>query len=251
MGNPQDTPDHEQQPQLERSIEALLELVKLEEARVGRQNVLIGGFGQGFAVAAAALIVDGRGDFGGLIGLNGWLPYSKQLLRENAGQRISDWVMGAQALFNPSTHLLPTVQPVTVNGGGVPPVWRRAICGIVQKNTASEPITPLYLAHPHYDTVVPCVEMSYASDVFRAMGWDDQADWEDYGDITADNQQVHWINLPRGFDDLCRWLKTGIRNCGTHPPKGHLNALNAVHSLLSTAPQAVQTAVRAWLQGTW
>lgn len=69
MSKPQENPL--QQPQLQQSIDALLRLIEDEERFTRRENIFIGGFGQGFAVAAGALLVDGEGDLGGLIGFNG------------------------------------------------------------------------------------------------------------------------------------------------------------------------------------
>lgn len=212
---------------MEASIRGLLRLVQREEFFVGRQNIFIGGHGQGFALAAGALLVDGRGDFGGLIGLNGWFPYAEQLFQESGPRDVSEWVEMARALLSPS-YASSRRQGLGFDSGNVrvepgpTVVEAERDCGIVRRNTTGDTITPIFLAHPAYDDVVHPAETALASEVFQAMGWD-EINWEDYplDHHRGTNEDLHGINIPRGVTDLWQWLSTRLRNCGTHPRGGH------------------------------
>lgn len=218
MWFPQDTPDEEQQPALEQSIDRLLDLVREEERDSGlsRSNIFIGGSGQGFAVAAGALLADGRGDFAGLIGLNGWVPYTQQLVEEMPEDaRRGDWVNRARALLCPEKHS--RLQQPSLDLGG-------ESCDIIRKHNSGEQVTPIFMAHPNYDNIIHCSETARANDVFREMGWNE--DWYDYPRDDGRNQRRHGINQPQGVDDLCRWIQERLRNCGGHPEDGHLNSFD-------------------------
>lgn len=52
----------------------ILETIDEEAKYVPRKNIFLGGLGQGMGVALATFLVDGTGDFAGLIGLSGFLP---------------------------------------------------------------------------------------------------------------------------------------------------------------------------------
>lgn len=254
MWNPQETPDERQQPALEHSIERLLDLVRTEEEvpGIGRSNVFIGGSGQGFAVAAGALLADGRGDFTGLIGLNGWVPYTQQLVNDLSDETDGgEWVNRARALLCPEKHLrLQQLrlqqQPLDLGAQGMPQPQHGESCGIIRRHNSGDPITPIFMAHPHYDEVIHCSETSQASDVFQAMGWD--GNWYDYPDDDGSNQRKHGINQPEGVDNLCEWIGGKIRNCGGHPRDGHLYGFYRDQVFVGARiPDDFEAYMRAWL----
>lgn len=70
--NPHERPEL-QYNGLKRSVAAISELIRAEEALVARQNIFLAGISQGFATALATFLADGLG-FAGLIGLCSWMP---------------------------------------------------------------------------------------------------------------------------------------------------------------------------------
>lgn len=60
-----------QQPDLQNSIDHVLAAIDREAKLVPRKNIFLCGFDQGMALALATFIVDGTGDFSGVIGLSG------------------------------------------------------------------------------------------------------------------------------------------------------------------------------------
>ena len=214
-------------PELEFSIHVVLDIVREEETRplIGRENIFIGGIGQGFAVAAAALLVDGCGDFAGLIGLNGWLPFSEKLKQGMQHLPASEWVNKAQRLLSP-TESSGSLKQALVNGGrpgisSIMPMEYSERKTINRRVLDHSRITPIFMAHPHYDDVVNCSETATASEVFGKMGWGD-VNWNDYPDDVGEGQEKHWINTPYGINYLSQWLNDKLSNCPTHPRGGNL-----------------------------
>jgi lysophospholipase-2 len=71
--NPEERPEL-QEGGLRRSVRAISEVIRAEEALVPRQNIFLAGISQGFATALATFLADGRGGFAGLVGLCSWMP---------------------------------------------------------------------------------------------------------------------------------------------------------------------------------
>lgn len=112
-------------------------------------------------------------------------------------------------------------------------------------------ITPIFMAHPHYDNIIHCSETARANDAFRKMGWDDDFDWKDYPDDKGDDQQrKHWICEPQGVEDLCEWLMNNLRNCSRrrHPPVGHLLSFFRLQTMSGEVTPEFAADVTTWLK---
>lgn len=224
----QDSPALDDPHELEVSIDGILNLIRNEQKSVRRHQIYIGGHGQGFAVAAAAFLVDGEGDFAGLIGLNGWLPHVS-MIQGGSPHNFWRWVSNARALLHPTRFgsLFTRPYPSDDHDIVVPPPSVDHNCGIVQRRTTlGRRRTPIFLAHPHYDSVVDCASSAAASDAFDRMGWVG-AGFEDYPHDNGETQSVHWINRPLGVDDLKRWLTDNLTACRNHPRHGHLEEITS------------------------
>ncbi|KAL1855193.1 hypothetical protein Daus18300_011194 [Diaporthe australafricana] len=129
----------------------------------------------------------------------------------------------ARAELHPTkfSHLMTEAVPVPgammtpPNSGGTRP-------GIIRRNYTGDRITPIFMAHPHYDETVPYSETLLAMDVFRAMGWE-EINWENYPHDNGSTQEKHWLNVPLGIDHLAQWLSGKLRNCPFHPRGGHVH----------------------------
>ncbi|CAN8103506.1 unnamed protein product [Discula destructiva] len=64
-----------QEEGLQRSVAAILDVVRSEEVHVQREKIFLAGISQGFATVVAALFTGGLRGFAGLIGLCSWMPY--------------------------------------------------------------------------------------------------------------------------------------------------------------------------------
>ncbi|KAJ0103876.1 hypothetical protein J7T55_001246 [Diaporthe amygdali] len=185
----QDSPALDDPHELEVSIDGILNLIRNEQKSVRRHQIYIGGHGQGFAVAAAAFLVDGEGDFAGLFGLNGWLPHVS-MIQGGSPDNFWRWVSNARALLHPTRFgsLFTRPYPSDDHDIVVPPPSVDHNCGIVQRRTTlGRRRTPIFLAHPHYDSVVDCASSAAASDAFDRMGWVG-AGFEDYPHDNGETQ---------------------------------------------------------------
>lgn len=209
MRKPQDSLD-QVQPDLENSINHVLAIVEEETQWYRMDDIFIGGIGQGFAVAAGAMLVDGTGDFAGLIGLRGWLPFSQQLIDEMGNSHHREWVNTARTWLAPNKFSVAPAQS----------------CSIILRNQLEDDNnTPIFLAHPRYDKVVDHTETSRARKVFVKMGWPElELNWRPYSLESGDDQPIPGINAPNGVEDLWRWLKDRCRTrkCPKHPQYGHI-----------------------------
>lgn len=89
-----------QQPDLRVSVDRVLLLIAREARRVPRGNIFLCGLDQGMAVAVATLLVDGRGEFSGVIGLAGWVPFAERIMGEGGGGEESGEERRGMALVN-------------------------------------------------------------------------------------------------------------------------------------------------------
>ncbi|GIK04688.1 hypothetical protein Aspvir_008781 [Aspergillus viridinutans] len=81
---------------LKTCVEYILQIVEEEVGRLGgdSRRVVLGGFGQGMAVAAAALLA-ARRRLGGFVGVNGWVPFAEGI--EGLGGRGRGWLAEDEA----------------------------------------------------------------------------------------------------------------------------------------------------------
>lgn len=159
---------------LRRSIKAILDVVKSEEAqldaqgrRPGLQNIFLAGISQGFATAVAAFFAGATGNtqtrgLAGLIGLCSWMPLGgkEELLRVLSDAKTAD---GAAA---------------------------------IEPRDASS--TPVLLCHSSNDDVVPVQNGRALRDILEQS---QEVEWHEYVD------GGHWVNEPQGVDDIASFLR--------------------------------------------
>ncbi|GFG27895.1 acyl-protein thioesterase 1 [Aspergillus udagawae] len=81
---------------LEACVEYMLQIIEEEVGRLGgdSRRVVLGGFGQGMAVAIATLLA-ARRRLGGFVGVNGWVPFTEMI--EGLGGRGRGWLAEDEA----------------------------------------------------------------------------------------------------------------------------------------------------------
>ncbi|GIJ83619.1 hypothetical protein Asppvi_002444 [Aspergillus pseudoviridinutans] len=81
---------------LEACVEYILQIVEEEVGRLGgdSRRVVLGGFGQGMAVAIATLLT-ARRRLGGFVGMSGWVPFAEGI--EGLGGRGRGWLAEDEA----------------------------------------------------------------------------------------------------------------------------------------------------------
>ncbi|KAF7177084.1 hypothetical protein CNMCM7691_004732 [Aspergillus felis] len=86
---------------LEACVEYILQIVEEEVGRLGgdSRRVVLGGFGQGMAVAIATLLT-ARRRLGGFVGVSGWVPFVEGI--EGLGGRGRGWLAEDEARMGPS-----------------------------------------------------------------------------------------------------------------------------------------------------
>ncbi|KAK5452899.1 hypothetical protein LTS15_007047 [Exophiala xenobiotica] len=164
---------------LKQSVAAIMEVIRAEESLVPRQNIFLGGISQGFATALSTFFADGQ-QFAGLIGLCSWMPFTN-LVHELKAVSADD----EQLFHKVQTMYFGQQSP----GKPLSPSLRS---------------TPIFLGHSVDDETVPI-------DNGRRMR-----------DVLVDSLQLivqlheyddggHWVNEPRGVDDIVDFLNLNMR----------------------------------------
>ncbi|RYP04195.1 hypothetical protein DL764_004616 [Monosporascus ibericus] len=161
-----------QKPGLLQSIRIVLDAIQSEESLIPRNRIFLGGISQGFATALSAFCAGG-GCLAGLMGLCGWMPY----------------VSSIDQLITPGSF-----KPVIQRMRGMLP-------GESVDNFFMTPIetTPLMIARAADDDVVPVENGRRMRHMLVLLGF--SVEWHEYED------GGHWLNEPRGVDDICRFLR--------------------------------------------
>jgi lysophospholipase-2 len=171
------TKDQEiQLPGLRESVSFVYDIIKIEVEEVGGMDkIFLGGISQGSATAIIALLVGGA-KIAGFIGLSSWLP-----LREEIGKKSTEApkapVQQIRELLYPAAHLTPSFTAHET-------VWQ----------------TPILLEHTMDDDVVPLENGTQLCEGLRALGM--HVEWRTYA------EGGHWVNEPKGIDDMVNFLKT-------------------------------------------
>lgn len=136
----------------------------------------------------------------------------------------STYFDNARAMLHPHkfSHLMTGAVPDAGGSVSPPDSATEFSGGIMRRHATGDRVTPIFLAHPHYDDIVPYSETIWTVAVFRAMGWE-EINLEAYPLDDGAAQQRHWLNVPLGVDHLAQWLKDRLRNCPYHPRGGHVH----------------------------
>lgn len=162
---------------LRASAAAILDVVREEERCVSPGRIFLAGISQGFAVVAAAFLADDglRARLAGLVGLCSWMPRDLRMAAEG-GQE----------------ELLTSSSMVRRDGTDVP--------NVPLSSTAARP-TPVLLCHSSDDDIVAITHGRRLRDILTRLPRYVEVEWHEYGD------GGHWINEPRGVDDMVDFLK--------------------------------------------
>lgn len=165
-----------QQPGLKESVEMILDILKkeVELTEIPMDRIFLAGISQGCATAIHALLCSGV-RLAGFVGLSGWLPYKDEIRHISLYEDI-------RAL----AHL--------VRGSNDTSIPERAL------------LTPVFLSHSEDDYVVPVTNSEILKEGLASLGM--QVELKRY------NDGGHWVNEPRGVDDMVAFLKERIGSSG-------------------------------------
>ena len=156
---------------LRESVELINEIIEEELQLVPASHIILGGISQGFAVAIQTLL-SRKETFAGFIGMSGGVPFKTQL---------------QQASTNPTLALVS---------------FYRQILGIQALTSSDTFKTPICISHSVDDCTVDVQLGKDAADTLRALGMRVQYHEHEDGE--------HWLQEPRGHDDLSRFLTSRI-----------------------------------------
>lgn len=171
----------EPQPGLQIAIDMILGSIDEEAKYVPRTNIFLGGVGQGMGVALATFLVDGTGDFAGLIGLSGFLPMA-DLVGKIDDIKLAEAITvemrmacKARAMYHPASfgHLLVGSKANAEAEGSLPPSL--GVPDFFGKMPNPEHplnrITPILICNSYDDETVPASAGLQAFQVLsRRMG---------------------------------------------------------------------------------
>ncbi|KAI0882030.1 phospholipase/carboxylesterase [Annulohypoxylon maeteangense] len=164
---------------LQMSVDSIIEIIRLEEHLVPRQNIFLGGISQGFATALAAFFSGGQ-NLAGLIGLCSWMPMSGVATSLIASKQ------GETTVFN---------------------ALQDAYLGHVSVSRVDPAViksTPVFLGHAADDEIVPVQNGKQLRDILHDLNL--TVDFHEYRD------GGHWINEPDGVDDIVDFVTKICRN---------------------------------------
>lgn len=175
------------------SAAAILRVVRDEARCVAPGRIFLAGISQGFAVALAAFAADDGVRprlLAGLIGLCGRMPKGLRIQGGGGGD-----ASGAQQ--EEEGGPLASLESCRDGDGTHAPI----VVGSVCPATAAARPTPVLLCHSFDDGVVAVAHGRRLRDVLARSPRDVEVEWHEYDD------GGHWINEPRGVDDLVNFLK--------------------------------------------
>jgi lysophospholipase II len=170
---------------LRESVAAILRIVRSESSLVPPERIILAGISQGCATAILALLRGGT-RLGGFVGLCGWLPFQDDI------ERIAKCSVGSCS-FLPEVHGLFKRLDYESN--------ELSSMSITNLSPHSEPAleTPVFLSHSADDDVVPIANGEKLSRGLKKLGL--TVCWKAYED------GGHWVNEPRGVDDIISFLQ--------------------------------------------
>lgn len=164
---------------LKQSIAGLMKIIRAEETLVPRQNIFLGGISQGFATALSTFFADGQG-FAGLIGLCSWMPFAnlvEDLKASNANDtRLFTAVHKTYFGQRPREELPQFLRSTPIFLG----------------HSLDDPVAPIENGKRMRDTLVHSLQMNTQFHEYRDGG--------------------HWVNEPRGVDDIAEFLHQNMRH---------------------------------------
>lgn len=168
--DPDERPDI-QLPGLRASVSALAAVVREEERRVARSRIFVGGISQGIAVAVAAFFSEHEAwsGLGGMIGLCGWMPLRGMVGAEDGLVQLGRLYRGT--------------------GSDAP-----------SESRSPRPL-PIFLGHSADDSVISLSHGRTLRDTLERFPNELKVEWHEYED------GGHWLNEPRGVDDIVGFLK--------------------------------------------
>lgn len=199
-----------QQPGLQVSIDRLLALVDQEAQLVPRKNIFLCGFDQGMAVALAAFLVDGTGDFSGVIGISGWAPFAGKITSEGDDAdeaRGLPLVNRARGLYHPVKfgHLLesrqraPDTPPPSAT---MPDLGEWGMNGLTTRPR-------ILICHSFDDDVVAVKYGEQAWRLLEKMGL--RVLYKE--NMAGATEPKHWFALPRCPNDISMFIRKNLQSC--------------------------------------
>ncbi|KAK3334201.1 Alpha/Beta hydrolase protein [Cercophora scortea] len=173
-----------QLPGLKASVERLCRVITEEEQLLPRSRIILGGISQGFATSLAALFADGEGGFAGLCGFSSWFPLADQCTSAIGQESSQDKFATMQRMYSDSTD------------------------GKEEPSPRQLTRVPILLEHCRDDDVVAIDNGICMRETLLGLGFCD-VEWREY------DTGGHWINEPRGVDDLVRFLQRVMKTTTT------------------------------------
>ncbi|KAK3681025.1 Alpha/Beta hydrolase protein [Podospora appendiculata] len=167
-----------QLPGLQASVGRLCRVVEEEETLLPRSRIVLGGISQGFATALATLFADGRGGFAGLCGFSSWIPLADGTASAISQESPRDQLVAMQRMY-----------------GGSNTCRQEELSPLPQLTRI-----PILLEHCTDDGVIAVDNGIRMRETLLGLGFRD-VEWREY------DTGGHWINEPRGVDDLVRFLR--------------------------------------------
>lgn len=147
-----------QLPGLEQSAFQIMDILNTEMRDVPPRNIILGGFGQGSAMALS-ILMSLEHPLGGFIGMSGWLPFQTSLEQELESQPEPD-ELGEHGLQEPFVR----AQTFQRDLLALP-----ALDVPAKENTAYS--TPIFLGHGTKDERIPPALCDAAARTIRAAGY--------------------------------------------------------------------------------
>lgn len=164
---------------LRESIGEILDIIRHEASLVPPERIILGGISQGCATAIHALLYGGI-RLGGFIGLSSWLPFQDDIVTITTKFTKADALPQIRSLFHGTNHELKALQELSDLSG------------------ESALDTPTFLSHSQDDPIALPINGMDLSRTLEDLGL--PVTWKSYED------GGHWINEPRGVDDIVAFL---------------------------------------------
>ncbi|KAI1469542.1 acyl-protein thioesterase [Daldinia caldariorum] len=186
------------------SHDEITRLIKDECQKVSYENVVLGGFGQGCAMALFCLLTSWF-PFGGFVGMGGWLPFQPDI-DILIGSESETFVFGGKVGPVEEYSFASTEQEhIRAKGNPIVPVVElfddlldpNGIPHFADRGTSLS--TPIFLGHGAEDEKVEMCNGEAAQRVLKAAGFD--VSWNIYPG------RYHWYNIPDEIDDIVTFIR--------------------------------------------